>query len=86
MSDAALPVSLPGFKGSIVCVSNLIAPPTIIVQSPRPGYATLDIPTYSFLVENEMAGENVLFELGPAGMMKAWKEMLPDCTSPSHRP
>jgi hypothetical protein len=62
---------------------HLIAPPAMIVQSPRPGHDTLDIPTYSFLVENEKAGKKALFELG---IMKAWREKLPHCTSPSHYP
>ncbi|KAF8257830.1 beta-lactamase-like protein [Lactarius quietus] len=79
MSDTTSPLSLPTFKGSTVRVSvmdagHLIAPPTILVQSPRPGHDTLDIPTYSFLVENEKAGKKVLFELG---IMKAWEEKLP---------
>ncbi|KAN0131826.1 hypothetical protein V8E53_010354 [Lactarius tabidus] len=83
MSDATSPLSLPAFKGSTVRVSimdggHLIAPPSMIVQSPRPGHDTLDIPTYSFLVENERAGKKALFELG---MMKDWKEKLPHLTS-----
>ncbi len=60
-----------------------MAPSAILVQSPRPGHDTVDVPTYSFLVENERAGKKVLFELG---IMKAWKEKLPQCTSPSHCP
>lgn len=88
MSDTASPLSLPAFNGSIVHVSimaagHLIGPPTIVVQSPKPGHEILDTPIYSFLVENEMVGKKLWFELG---MMKDWKEKLPNCTSPSHRP
>jgi hypothetical protein len=34
----------------------------------------LDIPCYSFLVENKKLGKKVLYDLG---IMKAWKEKLP---------
>ena len=34
----------------------------------------MNISLYSFLVENEVAGKKVLFDLG---FMKAWKEKLP---------
>jgi len=34
----------------------------------------MEIPAYSFLVENETAGKKVLYDLG---FMKAWKEKLP---------
>ena len=34
----------------------------------------MDLPAYSFLVENETAGKKVLYDLG---FMKAWKEKLP---------
>ena len=61
----------------------MIVPSAIVVQYPRPGHDTFDIPTYSFLVENEKLGKKVLFELG---IMKAWKEKQPECTSPSHSP
>ncbi|KAI9451978.1 hypothetical protein BJY52DRAFT_1295304 [Lactarius psammicola] len=83
MSDITSSLSLPAFKGSTVRVSimdagHLIAPSAILVQSPRPGHETVDIPTYSFLVENERAGKKMLFELG---IMKAWKEKLPQLVS-----
>ena len=38
----------------------------------------IEAPIYSFLVENERVGKKVLFDLG---MMKTWKEKLPQCTS-----
>jgi len=83
MSNVTSPLSLPAFKGSTVRVSimdagHLVAPSAIIVQSPRPGHDTIDIPTYSFLVENDRVGKKVLFELG---IMKAWKEKLPQLAS-----
>ena len=34
----------------------------------------MDVPMYSFLVENEAAGKKVLYDLG---FMKAWKEKFP---------
>ena len=34
----------------------------------------MDVPMYSFLVENEVAGKKVLYDLG---FMKAWKEKFP---------
>ncbi|KAH8977398.1 hypothetical protein EDB86DRAFT_3055543 [Lactarius hatsudake] len=88
MSEVTSPLPLPVFKGSTVRVSlmntgHLVTPSTIFVQSPRPGHDTADVPVYSFLVENERVGKKVLFELG---IMKAWKEKLPHCTSPIHFP
>jgi glyoxylase-like metal-dependent hydrolase (beta-lactamase superfamily II) len=39
------------------------------------GHDTLDLPVYSFLIENEQAHKKVLFDLG---IMKDWKEKRPD--------
>ncbi|KAH9173065.1 hypothetical protein EDB89DRAFT_804252 [Lactarius sanguifluus] len=83
MSEVTSPLPLPVFKGSTVRVSvmdtgHLVAPSAIFVQSPRPGHGTVNVPTYSFLVENERVGKKVLFELG---IMKAWKEKLPQLVS-----
>ncbi|KAH9173064.1 hypothetical protein EDB89DRAFT_1885486 [Lactarius sanguifluus] len=83
MSEVTSPLPLPVFKGSTVRVSvmntgHLVMPSAIFVQSPRPGHDTADVPIYSFLVENERVGKKVLFELG---IMKAWKEKLPQFVS-----
>ena len=70
---------LPAYKGFTVRVSILVAgkavaPTTMMIQSPIAGHDVIDMPAYSFLVENETAGKKVLFDLG---FMKAWKEKLP---------
>ena len=80
MSDIT---SLPAFKGSIVRVSilnvgTMVGPSFTLVQQQLPGHDIIVAPIYSFLVENEREGKKVLFELG---IMKAWKEKLPHCTS-----
>jgi len=72
-------VQLPAYKGFTVRVSILVAgkavaPTTMMIQSPIAGHDVMDIPAYSFLVENDTAGEKVLYDLG---FMKAWKEKLP---------
>ena len=46
----------------------------MLVQPPIAGHESMDVPMYSFLVENEVAGKKVLYDLG---FMKAWKEKFP---------
>ncbi|KAJ1709910.1 hypothetical protein NYO67_7942 [Aspergillus flavus] len=69
---------LPEFKGSTVDVSiihagQITVPAVYILQSPIPGHDLLDIPCYSFLIENKRR-KKVLFDLGPR---KDWREKLP---------
>ena len=84
MSVASNALSLPTYRGSTVRVSalyvgNMSVGTSWLLQTPIPGHDTLDLPLYSFLIENEKADKKVLFDLG---LMKAWKEKLPDCESP----
>jgi len=72
-------VQLPAYKGFTVRVSILFAgscvlPTAMLVQPPIAGHDTTDVPLFSFLVENDVAGKKVLYDLG---FMKAWKEKLP---------
>ena len=46
----------------------------MLIQPPIAGNEVMNVPMYSFLVENEVAGKKVLYDLG---FMKAWKEKLP---------
>ncbi|GMG35316.1 unnamed protein product [Aspergillus oryzae] len=73
---------LPEFKGSTVDVSiihagQITVPAVYILQSPIPGHDLLDIPCYSFLIENKRR-KKVLFDLGPR---KDWREKLPPTRS-----
>jgi hypothetical protein len=66
-------------RGSIVRVSILLSgrfvvPASMIVQPQVSGHDVMDMPLYSFLIENEKVGRKILFDLG---MMKAWKEKSP---------
>jgi hypothetical protein len=77
MSSPSL--SLPSSKGSTVRVSIIHAgrttvPTAFLVQKQIPGHDLIDIPCYSFLIENEQLGKKVLYDLG---IMKAWKEKQP---------
>jgi hypothetical protein len=70
---------LPQSKGSTVDVSIIhggrtTVPTLYVFQNKIPGHDVLDIPCYSFLVENKKQGKKVLFDLG---IMKAWKEKQP---------
>lgn len=72
-------LTLPAFRGSTVEVSilngaNFALRADYVLQGTVPGHDMLDIPCYSFLVENKMLGKKVLYDLG---IMKAWKEKLP---------
>jgi len=85
MSLALPSLSLPAYRGSTVGVSvlfigNVSMPTSLAIQTPVPGHDTLDLPLYSFFVENERANKKVLFDLG---LMKGWKEKQPDRESPS---
>lgn len=73
-------LSLPAYRGSTVGVSvlplgNVTIPTSLYIQSPVSGHDTLDLPVYSFLVENKQAHKKVLFDLG---IMKDWKEKRPE--------
>jgi len=57
-------------------------PTSLVLQTPMPGHDTLDLPVYSFLIENEKAGKKVLFDLG---LMKAWRERAPDLLAKTQR-
>ena len=46
----------------------------MMVQPPIAGHDIMDIPIYSFLIENEAAGKKMLYDLG---IMKAGEEMQP---------
>ena len=83
MADITPPLSLPKFEGSTVRVSalnagSLVLPSIALVQPHIHGHEMIEAPIYSFLVENERVGKKALFDLG---MMKTWKEKLPQCTS-----
>ncbi|KAH8924722.1 Metallo-hydrolase/oxidoreductase [Atractiella rhizophila] len=72
-------LSLPAFRGTNVRVSLIhcgrtTVPTAYVVTKQITGHDILDIPCFSFLVENERIGKKVLFDLG---LMKAWKEKQP---------
>ncbi|KAH8924719.1 Metallo-hydrolase/oxidoreductase [Atractiella rhizophila] len=72
-------LSLPAFRGTNVRVSLIhggrtTVPTAYVVTRQITGHDILDIPCFSFLVENERIGKKVLFDLG---LMKAWKEKQP---------
>jgi hypothetical protein len=72
-------LTLPTSKGSTVRVSLIHAgrttvPTAFLVQKQIPGHDLIDIPCYSFLIENKQLGKKVLYDLG---IMKAWKEKQP---------
>ncbi|KAH8978025.1 beta-lactamase-like protein [Lactarius hatsudake] len=83
----SVPLSLPAYRGSTVGVSalhvgNVSLPTSLRFQKPIPGHDTMDWALYSFLIENEKAGKKVLFDLG---LMKAWKEKLPNILARAHK-
>jgi hypothetical protein len=49
-------------------------PTAYVFQDQIPGHDSLDIPGFSFLIENENLGKKMLYDLG---IMKAWKEKQP---------
>lgn len=74
-----LPLKLPENMGSTVDVSIIhagrtIVPTAYVVEMPIPGHDVLDMPCYSFLIENKGMNKRVLFDLG---LRKDWKEKLP---------
>ncbi|RAK87820.1 metallo-beta-lactamase superfamily protein [Aspergillus costaricaensis CBS 115574] len=73
------PLTLPENMGSTVDVSIIhagrtIVPTAYVVQMPISGHDVLDMPCYSFLIENKGLNKRVLFDLG---LRKDWKEKLP---------
>ena len=81
------PLILPEFKGSTVDVSiihagQITVPAVHILQSPIPGHDLLDIPCYSFLIENNRS-QKVLFDLG---LRKDWREKLPPTSKQGYYP
>jgi len=70
-------LNLPPYNGSVVNVSIihggcLQGSTTFFTQTPVVGHdAWVDIPSHSFLVENDRTGKKVLFDLG---LIKAWRE------------
>ena len=56
-------------------LGNMTMPASLHFQTPMPGHDILDLPIYSFLLENEKAQKKALFDLG---LMKGWKEHHPD--------
>ena len=49
-------------------------PTAAFVKQQIPGHDVLDVPCYSFFIENDKLGKKVLYDLG---IMKAWMETLP---------
>jgi hypothetical protein len=52
----------------------MVLPSSMMVQPRVSGHDFMNIPLYSFLIENEKVGKKLLFDLG---MMKAWKQKSP---------
>jgi glyoxylase-like metal-dependent hydrolase (beta-lactamase superfamily II) len=72
-------LTLPAFKGSTVRVSALhggriTMPSRFFFQKQILGHDLLDIPCYSFLIDNKRLGQKILYDLG---LMKAWKQKQP---------
>jgi len=72
-------LTLPPFQGATVHVSLLhgghtTVPTAYVFQDQIPGHDSLDIPCFSFLIENKILGKKILYDLG---IMKAWKEKQP---------
>lgn len=71
--------SIPPYTGSTVDVSIILGgrtsvPCVYLFKNTIPGHDTLDIPCFSFLIENKKSGKKILYDLG---IMKAWKEKQP---------
>ena len=45
-------------------LGDITMPASLHFQTPMPGQDILDLPIYSFLLENEKAQKKVLFDLG----------------------
>ncbi|OKL57597.1 hypothetical protein UA08_06949 [Talaromyces atroroseus] len=71
--------TLPIPTGSTVDVSiidggRITMPTAYVLSNQLPGHDVLEMPCYSFLIENKKSGKKVLFDLG---LMKAWREKEP---------
>ncbi|KAH8698401.1 hypothetical protein BGW36DRAFT_460325 [Talaromyces proteolyticus] len=75
MSNIFLPLSKEqSVEVSIIHGGRTTVPTKYVVQTPIPGHDLLDIPCYSFLIENKSQNKRILYDLG---LMKAWKEKQP---------
>jgi hypothetical protein len=59
---------------SIIHAGRTTVPTAYVVDKPISGHDVLDMPCYSFLIENRRLNKRVLFDLG---IRKDWKEKLP---------
>ncbi|KAL2850400.1 hypothetical protein BJX68DRAFT_255150 [Aspergillus pseudodeflectus] len=62
---------------SIIHAGRTTVPTAYVVDKPISGHDVLDMPCYSFLIENKRLNKKVLFDLG---IRKDWKEKLPPPT------
>ncbi|KAI0265701.1 metallo-beta-lactamase superfamily protein [Gloeopeniophorella convolvens] len=74
---------LPAVQGTTIRVSilnagRIVIPKKIVVQPPMPGHDILDVPAYSFLIENDRVGQKLLFDLGV--MKTLYDKSSPKCT------
>ncbi|KAJ5355048.1 metallo-beta-lactamase superfamily protein [Penicillium cataractarum] len=72
-------LELPDYRDTTVDVSIIYGgrttvPASYVVKTPIAGHVLLDMPCYSFLIENKRINKKVLFDLG---LRKDWKEKLP---------
>jgi len=59
---------------AILITGLIVAPAAMLVQPPIAGHDVMDVPVYSFPIENEAAGKKILYDLG---IMKAWEAKQP---------
>lgn len=79
-------LAFPPYNGSTVEVSIIhggrtTVPTAYVFQNQIFGHDLLDIPCYSFFIENKKQGKRVLFDLG---IMKLWKEKQPPASRQFH--